>query len=196
MIGIMQSLIEQSKMPSGVLGKMLLRIMNNAHHSLTLWGLSGLHPAHSVLDVSCGGGHAISLLADMGQFEKIYGIDYSKDAVSLAISKNQKNIEKKLVTILHASVLELPFENNYFDAITTFQSHYHWPDICTAMKEIYRVLKPGGQFIMVAETYKMEYHMTEYNNAEQTKTLFEISGFRNNEIETNQKCIRVIGYKC
>lgn len=194
-MGIMQSLIEQSKAPSGRLGKILLRIMNRSHRGLTLWGLSALHRGHTVLDIGCGGGKAIFLLAGMGKFKKIYGVDFSKDAVSFAAAKNRKHIEDDLVSIVQGSVLQLPFKNDFFDAITTFQSHYHWPDICAAMKEIHRVLKPGGQFILVAETYKIEYHMQKYNSAEQTKLLFETCGFRNNEMLVGQKCIRIVGYK-
>ena len=86
-MGLMQPLIEQSKNPSGLLGKVMLRIMNNAHRSLTVWGLSMLKPADKILDVSCGGGNAVSLMAASGRFRKIHGIDFSPDAVSSAAAK-------------------------------------------------------------------------------------------------------------
>jgi ubiquinone/menaquinone biosynthesis C-methylase UbiE len=97
--------------------------------------------------------------------------------------------------VIQASVLELPFSENCFDAITTFQAHYHWPDILAAMHEVYRILKPGGQFILVAETYKIKYHMKDYNDIEKTRKLFVDSGFIDIELATNKKCVRVIGYK-
>jgi len=192
---ILQTLIEQSKMPTGRLGRIMLRFMNSGHRNLTLWGLSKLQSCKKVLDVSCGGGNAILLMAETGKFERIYGIDFSPDAVSLATAKNRKYAGNGLVTVMQASVLELPFEDDYFDAVTTFQSHYHWPDILIAMQEIYRVLKPNGQFVLVAEIYKIEYHMKKYNDIEQTKALFEDSGFKNIDLLSNQKCICVTGYK-
>ena len=173
----------------------MLRIMNSAHRSLTLWGISKLEPCKSVLDVSCGGGNAIHLMAEDGKFECIYGIDFSSESIYLATAKNRKYIENGCVIITQASVLELPFEDNYFDAATTFQSHYHWPDILTAMKEVYRVLKPGGQFVLVSEIYKIKYHMKKYNDMEQTHVLFRDSGFTRIDLSSNKKCICVTGYK-
>jgi hypothetical protein len=41
-MGVTQTLIEQSRMPSGILGRTMLRIMNGAHRSITAWGLSQL----------------------------------------------------------------------------------------------------------------------------------------------------------
>lgn len=194
-MGLLQSLIEQSKLPSGKLGRMMLRIMNNAHHTLTLWGLSKLQPGDNILDVSCGGGNAVWTMAQTGKYKHIFGIDFSPDAISIAVNKNRQYIDNGLVTIMQGSVLDLPFEADYFDAITTFQSHYHWADVLKAMHEIYRVLKPGGQFILVAEIYKIEYHMKEYNNAQQTKVLLEKSGFKSIDLQLNDKCICVTGWK-
>ncbi|MDR2737244.1 MAG: class I SAM-dependent methyltransferase [Gracilibacteraceae bacterium] len=194
-MGITQKLIEQCKTPRGLLGRIMLRIMNGAHRGLTVWGLAKVPPCSKVLDVGCGGGAALSLMAETDRFEHIYGIDISPDAVSLATAKNRRHIETGLVTIMQGSVLELPFDDNTFDAATTFQSHYHWPDIITAIQEIYRVLKPGGQFVLVAEIYKIKYHMQEYNNTEQTKILFEDGGFSSVDLSTYQKSIRVAGNK-
>jgi SAM-dependent methyltransferase len=89
----------------------------------------------------------------------------------------------------------LPFEDDFFDVVTTFQSHYHWSDALASMQEIRRVLKPGGQFVLVSEIYKIEYHMKEYNSAEKTVTLFEESGFKSIEFLSRQKSIRVTGLK-
>jgi ubiquinone/menaquinone biosynthesis C-methylase UbiE len=194
-MGLLTALIEQSKMPTGAIDKMMLRIMNSAHRQLTLWGLSKLKPCEKVLDISCGGGNAIYLMAETGKFGHIYGVDFSADAISLATAKNRKYIKNGLVAITQASVLELPFEDNYFDGTTTFQSHYHWPSILSAIREIYRVLKPGGQFVLVAEIYKIKYHMKEYNTAEQTRALLEENGFTDIDLLSNQKCICITGYK-
>ncbi|MHA7966763.1 class I SAM-dependent methyltransferase [Paenibacillus sp. CAU 1782] len=194
-MGILQKLIEQSRLPHGFIGKVMLKIMNNAHKELTLWGISKLSKGKNVLDASCGGGSAIGLLSKSGKFERIYGIDLSPEAVALASDHNKDLIEKGDVYIQQASVLELPFENDYFDAITTFQSHYHWPDILQAVQGIRHKLKAGGQFVLVAEKYKIEYHMKEYNNAGLTGNLLLDAGFRNVELFESGKHICVSGIK-
>ena len=194
-MGITKKLIEQSRNPSGMLGRIMLRIMNNAHRSLTAWGLSQLQPCRNILDVSCGGGNAILTMAQTGKFERIYGIDFSQDAIAIATKKNKKHIDNGLVSISHASVLELPFDDEFFDAATTFQSHYHWPDILQAVQEIHRVLKAGGQFVLVAEKYKIKYHMKEFNNTEKTKELLAVNNFKNIVLLENQQSICISGYK-
>jgi len=194
-MGLLQTLINQSRLPSGFLGRRMLKIMNNAHKQYILWGLAQLKPGKRVLDISCGGGMALHLLSKENWFEKIYGIDISAEAVHLAAKRNKKQIDNERVTIKQASVLELPFEDGYFDAITTFQSHYHWPDIIKSTQEIYRKLNNKGQFILVSELYKMSYHMKEYNNAELTKVLFKECGFKNIRLLYENKAICIIGEK-
>lgn len=99
-MGVFQILTEQSKMPTGRLGRIMLRIMNSAHRDMTLWGLSKLQSCQKVLDVSCGGGNAVRLMAEKGNFERIYGIGFSQDAVSIATANNHKYIENGLVTVI------------------------------------------------------------------------------------------------
>ncbi|OPX42974.1 demethylrebeccamycin-D-glucose O-methyltransferase [Ruminiclostridium hungatei] len=194
-MGLLQNLIEQSRLPDGFIGRLMLKIMNNAHKGLTLWGISKLKSGKNVLDVSCGGGSAIRLLAESGKFEHVYGIDLSPEAVALSTQYNQRLINRGIVTIEKASVLELPFENAFFDAIVTFQSHYHWPHILQAVREIHNKLTPGGQFVLVAEKYKIEYHMKEYNTAKLTKDLLRDSGFRIVQLFENSKHICALGTK-
>lgn len=101
-MGILQKLIEQSRMPYGFVGKIMLKIMNNAHKELTLWGISKLSAGKNVLDASCGGGSAIGLIHKSGKFERIYGIDLSSEAVDLASNYNKSLIEKGVVAIQKA----------------------------------------------------------------------------------------------
>jgi len=87
---LLQTLIDQSRQPTGRLGRLMLRIMNSSHRSLVSLGLSKLHPCKSILDVSCGGGNAVFQMAQSGKFEHIYGIDFSQDAVALTTAWNKK----------------------------------------------------------------------------------------------------------
>jgi len=190
-----QKLIDQSKVPTGRLGRMMLRVMGNAYYSMTAWGLSKLDACDRVLDVGCGAGGAIFQMAKSNKFKSIYGIDISQESVKLAQTKNRDFIKNDLVKIIEASVLAIPFEDNYFEAVTTFHSHYHWADVLVAMKEIHRVLKPNGCLVLVSEVYKIEYHMKEYNSVIKTRDLLTNSKFTNINILKNANSICVIGYK-
>ena len=53
---------------------------------------------------------------------------------------------------------ELPFPDGTFDLVTAVETHYSWPDLAKDMREILRVVKPGGVLIIIAESYKSSKH--------------------------------------
>jgi SAM-dependent methyltransferase len=60
------------------------------------------------------------------------------------------------VAIQHGSVSHLPFPDDSFDLVTAVETHYYWPEPVADMREILRVLKPGGRLVVIAETYRGE----------------------------------------
>lgn len=130
--------------------------MNSRHSRLTDWGLShaAVNQTDTVLDVGCGGGRTISKLAAMAAQGKVFGVDYSDASVSVARKLNARNIALGRVGICEGSVSELPFKANVFDFITAVETHFWWPDVLAGLREIERVLKPGGSFLLIAEIYK------------------------------------------
>jgi SAM-dependent methyltransferase len=51
-------------------------------------------------------------------------------------------------------VSALPFPDGMFDVVTAVETHYYWPHLEADAREVLRVLKPGGRFAIVAESYK------------------------------------------
>jgi SAM-dependent methyltransferase len=47
----------------------------------------------------------------------------------------------------------LPFPKDKFDLVTAVETQYYWPDLVADMREILRVLKPGGTLVVIAESY-------------------------------------------
>jgi len=41
-----------------------------------------------------------------------------------------------------------------FDLVTAIETQYYWPDLVNDMREILRVLAPGGTLVIIAESYK------------------------------------------
>lgn len=58
------------------------------------------------------------------------------------------------VEIREASVSQLPFLGNSFDLVTAVETHFWWSDLPGGVREILRVLKPGGRLVVIAEIYK------------------------------------------
>lgn len=146
----------QCSKPAGFFGRLTLWRMNKSHSKLTDWGLTHttVELRFTVLDVGCGGGRTISKLAAMAAQGKVHGIDYSEASVAASRRYNAQAIRAGRVEIHLADVGKLPFPDNTFDLVTGVETHFWWPDIAAGLREIRRVLKPGGTLIVIAEVYK------------------------------------------
>ena len=103
-----------------------------------------------VLDVGCGSGWATRLLADYASSGRVTGIDISDEMVRLAAESSQSYANVDFQT---ASAEQLPFADNEFTHAFSMESLYYYADIAKALKEIQRVLKPGGLFVAVVDMY-------------------------------------------
>jgi SAM-dependent methyltransferase len=150
------ALVYQFRKPTWWPGRIVLWMMNSSHSSLTDWGLQHvrLQKHFTILDVGCGGGRTIQKLAAIASEGKVYGIDYAAASVAAARRTNLASIEAGRVEIQHASVSRLPFPDATFDLVTAVETHYYWPAPLADMREILRVLKPGGSLVVIAEAYK------------------------------------------
>lgn len=145
-------IFDNMRKPKGKLGQIQLKSMNKEHTPVALWGLKHLNiqPNDIILDIGCGGGINIKRMADKAK--KVYGIDYSQESVKVSKQVNKNYIKEEKVEILNGNVSNLPFEDNTFDIITAFETVYFWPDLEENFKEVKRVLKPGGIFLIVMES--------------------------------------------
>ena len=187
-MSLLNTLLQQCKYPNGPLGSFLLHTMNIAHINLVKWGLSKIEiPAVvCILDIGCGGGRAIQMLLNQYNQAKVYGIDPSNTAIQATIKRNKSAIAANRTVIKNAVVEDIPFEDQSFDLVTAFQTHYFWPNLKNGFAEVKRVLKPNGQFLLVSEIYKINYHMTAYKTSDELKALAQEIGFESKSFTTNK----------
>ena len=104
-----------------------------------------------VLDVGCGSGWASRLIAAKARNGRVVGIDISDEMVTLSAntSKEFPNVEFRV-----ASAEALPFADGEFTHAFSMESLYYYSDMPTALKEIQRVLAPGGMFVTVVDLYQ------------------------------------------
>ena len=155
-VGAAIALTRQCRRPSGGFGRLVVRNMNFRHSRLTDWalGLVPIEKRFTILDVGCGGGETVRKLAARAADGKVFGIDYSEASVAVARRTNARAIGEGRVEIRQGSVSRLPFPDGTFDLVTAVETHYYWPSLPEDVREIRRVLKPGGTAAIVAETYR------------------------------------------
>ena len=139
--------------PQGAAGKLLIASMNIFHTPVSLWGISHLDLAgnEKILDIGCGGGINLSRFLKKVPRGHVTGIDLSPDCVNYSFMRNRDAIAEGRCSVYEGSAELLPFGANHFDVITAFETIYFWPNLPNTLKEIKRVLKPGGTFLIVNE---------------------------------------------
>ncbi len=149
-------LCRQVRKPSGWLGRRVVGTMNFSHSAMTDWALQQVPVPNNaaVLDIGCGGGRTVQKLAALAPQGKVIGLDYSLTSVEVSRITNAAEIATGRVEIQQGSVAALPFADGSFDMVTAVETHYYWPELPANVREVLRVLKPGGRFVLLAEAYR------------------------------------------
>jgi ubiquinone/menaquinone biosynthesis C-methylase UbiE len=136
--------------PMGTLGWLGGMIMARANAALarSAIGLLDVQPTEKVLEVGFGPGVGIELLARSAPAGRVAGIDCSTAMVAQARARNVEAIASGVVDLRHGAVEDLPFEDGSFDAVLAINSMQVWPDIMAGLREIRRVLRPGGRIAL------------------------------------------------
>jgi len=193
-------ILYQARKPTKWIGRRFLRAMNIAHSALTDWGLGHVQigKTFTILDVGCGGGRTIGKLAALAPEGKVHGVDYSAESVAASRRENANAIAAGRVEIEQASVSHLPFQDDHFDLVVSVESQYYWPRPVEDMREVRRVVKPGGRVLLILETYKggrfglvkgavMKALMSKHLTLEQHREIFAAAGFSEIEISTEPR---------
>ena len=200
------SFFENTRKPVGLGGKIMVAMMNLGHSPVARWGLRFLEftPDAKVLDCGCGGGANIKRLLKKCPQGVVKGIDYSSVSVEKSKRVNEAAVTKGRCDVLRASVTELPFESEQFNAVTAFETVYFWPDLPQCFREVWRVLKSGGTFLICNESNgdtdrdekwtEIIGGMTIYKDAE-LKTYLEQAGFHDVQIHKKKSWLCVTARK-
>lgn len=98
-----------------------------------------------VLDIATGGGHVVKALAP--HVAKVVATDLTYEMLETA--KSHLDSYASNIFYVLADAESLPFLENTFDAVTCRIAAHHFPNPNLFIKEVSRVLKPGGKFILI-----------------------------------------------
>ena len=192
------SFFENTRKPVGLGGKLMVGMMNLGHSPVARWGLQFLRlaPNAKVLDCGCGGGANIKRLLKKCPHGVVKGIDYSPVSVEKTRKLNRIAIQEGRCAILQGSVAKRIFAEGWFDAVTAFETVYFWQELPQCFREIHRMLKPDGMFLICNESSgdtdkdekwtKIIDGMTIYKDVE-LKADLEQAGFRDVQIHKNKR---------
>lgn len=184
-----KSFLENFKKPKDNFGgRFILKSMNKGHEKIAKWGRSYLNidEAYTVLDLGCGGGRNIEYF--LTKANKVYGLDHSEASVKMASEINKEAIKSGRCKILVGDAKSLPFKDESMDIITAFETIYFWNDIEECFKEIYRVLKKDGKFLICNEASSKK--------RKDVRKLSSVIGFEVYTAQDLTKMLTGIGFKC
>lgn len=118
------------------------RVLQDKVEARELRRLSSLPKNKIILEIGCGNGSGTRLIKKYFYPKEIYAIDLDPRMIKLAKEKNIASTHFQV-----ASATNLPFENNFFDAVVDFGIIHHIPNWKKAIQEVHRVLKPAGELI-------------------------------------------------
>ncbi len=143
------------------------------------------------LEIGCGGGVLLKSALEAAAFGA--GIDHSPDMVEVSRENNAEAIAAGRAEIVQGDVTALPWEDRRFSAVASANMFFFVEQPRQTLAEVYRVLCPGGRFVMVttAKTLLMSltfgwlYRLRSYSNVGMTGML-RLTGFCDITVETKR----------
>jgi ubiquinone/menaquinone biosynthesis C-methylase UbiE len=124
--------------------------MARQHRPENAWtvGLLDAQPADHTLEVGFGPGIAVEMLALVVTSGLVAGVDFSSAMVAAARRRNRAAVHAGRVDLRRGEAASLPFGDARFDKAYSIHSIYFWPKALDGLREIRRVLKPGGKVVV------------------------------------------------
>jgi len=107
-----------------------------------------INKSDHILEIGCGTGSLLKLIANELENGIVEGIDFSKTMISIAKKKNKKHISKKKAIIKLGNFDELQFESNSYDKIFSVNTIYFWKNPVMTISKAFDLLKANGMMVL------------------------------------------------
>ena len=139
---------DQLSRPSGLAGRVVAAGMNRGNRDFNARAIEKLdvRPGTRVLDLGFGGGLTFRPLLE--KRATVVGVDRAEDMVAAASERHREDIAAGRISVHAGDVLALPLEDAAVDRVLTVNTVYFWRDLAPALREVHRVLAPGGRIVI------------------------------------------------
>jgi ubiquinone/menaquinone biosynthesis C-methylase UbiE len=143
--------LPQPILPRGIVGRIVAWLMPLGHESIykPVSRVLNLQPEDDLLDVACGAGYFLKRYAH--HVKNFAGLDYSEVMVDMAKKKHKNRIAAGTAEIVFGEASQLPWEDNRFSVVTSMGSFMAFPKPLESLREMHRVLRPGGRVVVSIE---------------------------------------------
>jgi ubiquinone/menaquinone biosynthesis C-methylase UbiE len=141
--------------PTGRLGRLggLILARTNRKAAASAIELLAVRPGDRVLEIGFGPGVGIEMMAQRAPPVTVAGVDPSAEMLSQATARNAWAVRDCRVELHLASADRLPFGDDVFDKGVDVNSLQGAPDAAAGMREVRRVMKPGGKVVLAFTPY-------------------------------------------
>lgn len=184
---------KQSGHPQGWFGHIIALVMARETSNANRMALDHLNVQHddAVLEVGFGHGQTVRDIASRVQTARIAGVDPSDVMVRIARRKCRSYASR---LDLRGGVAEsLPFDDSVFDKVLSVHTTYFWPDLGSGLREIRRVLRNGGRFVLGFRPADDEFAAANLptsvytlHSTEEMKSALLLAGFGNVTVECTE----------
>jgi SAM-dependent methyltransferase len=141
--------------PTGAVGHVAGWIMGRRSSNVARnrWAvqLLDVQPTDRVIELGCGPGVAIAALATRAVRGLVVGVDHSQVMIRQARRRNRAAIRTGRVRLIQAPVESLSISDGPFNAALAVNTVGMWPDPTARLRELGRLLRPGGRIALVAQ---------------------------------------------
>jgi ubiquinone/menaquinone biosynthesis C-methylase UbiE len=140
----------QGRRPSGLLGEIVGRVMSRETFDANAVALKLLElgARDRVLEVGFGHGATLQKVAEIVTSGFIAGIDHSPVMLRMARRRNALYLKGGRMELKVADSLRIPYPDTHFNKVFAVHIVYFWPQLELHLREIFRVMLPGGKLVL------------------------------------------------
>ncbi len=194
----LQAIASQLKHPTGEKGIEMGNMMNETNINMTKHSIQNLNisQGNKILELGHGIAGHVEFLFDQAENIKYYGLEMSELMFKEARQINRNFVSQKQAFFSLYDGNKIPFENESFDKIYTVNTIYFWQKPEELLSEIYRVLKPNGNFCLTfaEEDFMKTLPFTQFEfvlySTEKAQKLIEKTAFKMVYTETQTEKVK------